>query len=155
LILFAPAVKLNFPKVFWVGISLLIPLILIIRLIIPSKGIIPAKGREEQGIKNPIHQQYDKEDPLHLDKVSIRYLIQIFKHIRKTKKIASKILVPTIIFQGTDDKGIDPNGVRSFYNHLESKDKKIILVEDGYHALLTDPSFIDKWSILISWLKKH
>lgn len=155
LILFAPAVKINLPKIFWVGIALLSLPIFLIRLFFPSKKILSAKGREEQGIKNPIHQQYDKEDPLHLEKISIRYLLELFKHIRKTTRIAPKISIPTIIFQGTNDRGISLSAVKKFYNKLASKDKKIILIENGYHALLTDPCFQDKWEILIDWLKSH
>lgn len=155
LILFAPAVKLNLPKIFWFGIGILSPIILLLRLIIPSKPIIPAKGREEQGIRNPIHQQYDKEDPIHLEKVSIRYLLQLFKYIRKTKKVAPNIMIPSLIFQGTHDKGISPNGVRSFYNFIGSKDKKVMLIEEGYHALIADPGFQEKWPILIDWIKSH
>jgi alpha-beta hydrolase superfamily lysophospholipase len=155
LILFAPAVKLNFSKKMWIGISALFILLLPVRLFSPSKAIIPTKGREEDGIRNPIHIQYDKEDPIHLDKTSPRYLLNLFRYIRKTIRVASQISIPTLIFQGTDDKGISPDGVRRFYNHVASKDKRIILIEGGYHSLLADPGFQDKWSILIDWLKSH
>ena len=155
LILFAPGVKLNLPKIFWFRIALLILPIIIIRLLFPSKRIIPAKGREESGIKNSIHQQYDKTDPFHLEKLSLRYIIQIFKYIRKSRKIAPKISIPTIIFQGTKDRGISCESVKKFYKRIASKDKEIIMVENGYHALITDPSFQDKWMILINWLKFH
>ncbi len=154
-ILFAPAVKINVPKIFWVGIFFVSSIILFLRLITPSKGIISAKGREGQGIKNLTHQQYDKTDPLHLTKMSIRYLLQIFKHVRKAKKIAPKISIPILIFQGDSDKGISPAGVRDFYNKLDSKDKTFVNVEGGYHALLTDECFQDKWPILIDWIKNH
>jgi len=155
LILFAPAVKLNFSKLFWTGIGLVSPLIFLLRVIVPSKTLYPVKGDEDEGIKNPIHQQYDREDPLHLEKVSFRYLVQLFKYVRKTKKVASKITIPTLIFQGTDDALISPEGVRSFYNHIAAKDKKIVLVEEGFHSLLSDPRFQDKWNILVDWLKSH
>ncbi|MHA1148329.1 MAG: lysophospholipase [Promethearchaeota archaeon] len=155
IVLFAPAIKLNFPKSFWLGIGILTPLITLVRIFIPSKGIISMKGNEKEGIKNPLHQQYDREDPYHLEKVSMRYLIQLFKHVIKCKKIAPKITIPTLIFQGTDDKVISIKGAKRFYNHLESKDKTLIIVEEGFHSLFTDSAFQDKWKILVEWFKQH
>ncbi len=155
LILFAPGIKRDISKKFWIGISLLAIPLLFLRIFFPSKRIISARGREEEGIRNPIHQQYDKTDPLHLERLSIRYILQLFKYMRKTTKISPLISIPTIIFQGKEDKGISPESVERFYNKLASRDKKLVLIEEGYHALLTDPCFQDKWSILIDWLKNH
>jgi len=153
--LFAPAVKIDMPKLFWLAMGVLSPVIAFLRVFLPSKPFIAARGREETGIKNPLHIKYDKEEPLHLDKVSIRYILQVFKYIRKGLKYAPEISIPILIFQGTDDKGVSPDGVKRFYNHLESKDKQIVMVKEGYHALLADPSFRNKWSVLIDWLKAH
>ena len=154
-VLFAPAVKIDMGRKFWIAMGLLSPIIAILRVFLPSKPFISVKGSEEEGIKNPIHIKYDKEDPLHLEKVSIRYILQLFKHIRKTLKCAPEITIPTLIFQGADDKAVSPNGAKRFYNHLKSKDKNLIMVEEGYHSLLSDPAFQNKWSILIDWLKAH
>jgi len=154
-LLFAPAVKIDMSNRFWISMGLLSPIIAILRVFFPSKPFIPVKGSEDEGIKNPVHIQYDKEDPLHLEKVSIRYILQLFKYIRKTLKCAPDITVPMLIFQGTDDKAVSPNGTKRFYNHLESKDKQIVMVKDGYHSLLSDPSFQNQWTILIDWLKAH
>ncbi len=155
LILFSPAVKLNFSWAMKLGLGLVMLPFLVLRVCYPSAKLIPAKGREEQGIANPIHQQYDKTDPYHLDKVSIRYLLQLFKYIRKSIKKAKKISIPTLIFQGTEDPGVSPEGVAEFYEKLESNDKSLFLIEGGYHCLITDPLFRDKWHYLIDWLKSH
>jgi acylglycerol lipase len=155
LILFSPAVKLNFNWAMKLGLGLAMLPFLVLRVCCPSAKLIPAKGREEQGIANPIHQQYDKTDPYHLDMVSIRYLLQLFKYIRKSIKKAKKISIPTLIFQGTEDPGVSPEGVAEFYEKLESIDKKLFLIEGGYHCLITDPLFRDKWHYLIDWLKSH
>jgi len=155
LILFAPGIKVKFSKKsLLILISLIFPLLLL-RIFAPSKKIISAKGREQLEIKNPIHQQYDLEDSLHLEKISSRYLLQLLKYMRKTEKIAPLISIPVIIFQGTQDKGISPEGVQDFFERLASKDKKLELIEGGYHTLLTDPNFQTKWSILINWLNQH
>ena len=118
-------------------------------------GIYSTKGNESEGIKNPIHQEYDRTDPLHLDTISTRYFLNLFRYIKKAKKVAPTIKIPTLIFQGTDDPAISPDGVRSFYNHVGAPEKRIVLIEGGLHSLFTDPSFQDKWPILIDWLNAH
>ncbi|MFX1329866.1 MAG: serine aminopeptidase domain-containing protein, partial [Promethearchaeota archaeon] len=150
-----PGIKVKFSKKSLLELILMSFPLLILRIFGPSMRIISAKGREEQGIKNPIHQQYDREDPLHLEKISARYLVQLLKYMRKTKKIAHHITIPTIIFQGTKDKGISFEGVQEFFEKISSKDKKLEVVEGGYHELLTDPNFQDKWKVIINWLNQH
>jgi len=155
LILFSPGIKVKFSKKSLSELILISIPLLILRIFGPSMRIIPAKGREEQGIKNPIHQQYDREDPFHLEKISVRYLFQLLKYMRKTRKIAHNITIPTIIFQGTEDTGISLESVQEFFEKLSSKDKKLEVIEGGYHELLTDPNFQNKWNVLINWLKQH
>jgi len=155
MILFSPAVKINLPiKRKLMLIVLALPL-LILRIFAPSFRVIGAKGREDEGINNPIHQQYDKTDPNHLEKISARYLFQLFKYIRKSVSKASKINIPTVIFQGTSDMEVSLAGVSEFYEKLNSDMKELYLIEGGYHCLFTDPNFRDKWHLLIGWLKKH
>jgi len=155
MVLFSPAIKIKFTlKKRLMLILLAIPL-LILRIFAPSSRIIGIKGREDEGIDNPIHQQYDKTDPYHLEKISIRYLFQLFKYIRKSKLKASNINIPTVIFQGTLDMGVSPEAVSEFYEKLNSGMKELYLIEGSYHCLFTDPNFRDKWHLLIGWLKKH
>jgi len=155
LILFAPAVKVNFSTLQWMGIGILSPLILLARIFIPSKGIFSARGSVEEGIKNPFHQEYDETDPHHLDKVSMRYILQLFWKLKRAIKCAKKIEIPTLIFQGEEDPVIDPEGVRKFYKQLKSEDKEMILVEEAKHSLISDPVFEEKWEILFEWLEAH
>ena len=155
LILFAPAIRMQFPPIFWIGITLISPLMILARLLIPSKGIVKVKGNEDQGIKNPIHQRYDREDPYHLERVSMRYLIQLFKFVRKTMSQARKISIPALIFQGTEDPVISVNGAKRFVKNLASKDRKLVLIDGGFHSLFTDPEFQNKWDILIKWIEAH
>ena len=153
LILFSPGIKPNIPKKFWFGIALITIPLLIFRALFPSKKVYSTESDKDEGIKSPIHQRYDKEEPLHIKKLSIRYVLQVFKYMRKTLKIAPMISIPVIIFQGKLDKGISPGAVEKFYEKLGTKDKELYIIEDGYHALLTDPSFQDKWDVLLEWMK--
>ena len=155
MILFSPGIKPNIPKKFWLGIALIALPLMVFRLLFPSKKIYSTESDKDEGIKSPIHQRYDKEEPLHIKKLSIRYILQVFKYMRKTSKIAPLISIPVIIFQGKLDKGISPEAVEKFYEKLGAKDKELHMIEDGYHALMTDPSFQDKWDVLLEWIKNH
>ena len=155
MILFSPAVKIEFSLKRRILLILIALPLLILRIFAPSSSIIGARGSEDEGIRNPIHQQYDKTDPNHLKKISARYLIQLLKYIRKSVSKASKINIPTVIFQGTSDVEVSQEGVSKFFERLNSDMKELYLIEGGYHCLLTDPDFQDKWHILIEWLKKH
>ncbi len=155
MILFSPAVKIKFSLKRRILLILITLPLLILRIFAPSSRIISAKGRENEGISNPIHQQYDKTDPNHLEKISARYLIQLLKYIRKSVSKASKINIPTVIFQGTSDGEVSLEGVSEFFEKLNSDMKELYLIEGGYHCLFTDPNFRDKWHLLIGWLKKH
>lgn len=152
LILFSPGIKPNISKKLWLGIALIALPLLIFRVLFPSKKVYSTESDKDEGIKSPIHQRYDKEEPLHIKKLSIRYVLQVFKYMRKTSKIAPLISIPTIIFQGKLDKGISPEAVEKFYEKLGSDDKELHMIEGGYHALITDPSFQDKWEILLEWV---
>lgn len=155
LIFFAPAARINFNWAMKLGLILVSLPALILRIFSPGWRIVSAIRDVEQGIANPIHQEFDLTDPYHLKKVSIRYLLQIFKYIRKSISKASKINLPTLIFQGTADRGVSPEGVAEFYEKLNSEDKRLYLIEGGFHCLLTDPNFRDKWHYLIEWLRDH
>jgi len=155
LILFSPGIKPNIPKKFWLGIALIALPLLLFRVFFPSKKVYSTESDKNEGIKSPIHQRYDKEEPQHIKKLSIRYILQVFKYMHKTSKIAPIISIPVIIFQGNLDKGISPEAVEKFHEKLGAKDKKLFIIDEGYHALMTDPSFQDKWEILLEWIKSH
>lgn len=155
LILFAPAVKQGVH--FSVKDLLLIIGGFFIYLFNRGWAIIPARGREEQGIQNEIHRQYDATDPLHLDKYSPRYVLQILKYVNEAFREAVQIECPLLIFQGTKDSGVSPEGVEEFFNNCPTKDKTFHKIENGYHALMTDPCAMEYglWEKLREWLQNH
>lgn len=155
IILTSPAIKIGFSKSQWLLAGLAALFLMPIRLLLPSLRIIPARGGEEKNIRNSIHIQYDKDDPLHLDKLSLRYLLQAFKHIRKCKKIAEKITIPALGFHGGADTGISPQGTASFFEKIASQDKKFICIKEGLHALITDDLFENQWEIIMQWINEH
>ncbi|MHA1266612.1 MAG: lysophospholipase [Candidatus Helarchaeota archaeon] len=126
-----------------------------IHLVRPGKCVIKVKGQEKMGIRNPLHQQYDFENPYHLEKVSPRYFLQINKYSKKAYKIGEEISIPIIIFQGEADKAVSVEGVQAFFRTISSEDKELLLIPEAYHVLFTDPAFQEYWDKVRNWIITH
>ena len=154
MVLFAPALLFR-KSVPWPQI-LLLPYYLLSALISPGRPVINTKGREEEGIKNPLHVAYDKSCPLHLKDISPRYFLQLTKYMETgLKECPAKIAAPVLLFQGEADAGIDPAGARLFMERLASRDRELVMYPKGFHALLTDPDAPDIASRLAAWVASH
>jgi len=127
----------------------------LVYLVSPGKCVVNVKGREDVGVHNEIHQKYDNTNPYHLDAVSPRYLLQLNKFSKKSYKSGDMIKAPIIIFQGEDDKAVSPEGVKKFFETIQSKDKELVIVPKAYHAVFTEPTFDSMWDKLREWLNSH
>lgn len=127
----------------------------LVYLVNPGKCVVSVKGREDTGVKNKIHQQYDNTNPYHLDAVSPRYLLQLNKFSKRSYRAGDKITAPIIIFQGEDDKAVSPEGVKKFFQTIESKDKELILIPEAFHAVFTEPTASGIWDKVKEWLNSH
>ncbi len=156
LILFAPAVKFHFTQFSLTDVIKNIP-IFFVAVFAPSKRVFTTTGREDTGIVDPTHQEYDKTDPLHLKKATPRYLLQL----NKARKLAftkgpTATVHPVLIIQGANDPAIDPDGVQDYFNRLNAGgDKKIFMVAGGKHSLFDDPAFQPHWQDVFAWLDSH
>jgi len=122
----------------------------------PGMLLFATKSNEAAIIRDETHQRFDFENPYHLEAVSLRYIFQVNKFSKKAFKSGEEIKVPIIIFQGEDDKVVDPEGVSQYFETIKSEDKELVLVPEIYHVLTTDPAFIDwGWDKLRDWLNSH
>ena len=121
----------------------------------PGRRVIKMKGREAFGVRDETHQRYDFENPYHHAKVSPRYLLQLNKFAKKAYFSGEKVTCPIIIFQGTADKAVSPEGVQTYFQTLGSTDKELHMVPKSYHVLFTDPAFQEYWDVLRTWIKSH
>jgi alpha-beta hydrolase superfamily lysophospholipase len=128
---------------------------LLVYVVSPGKCVVATKGREDVGVKNEIHQKYDNTNPYHLDAVSPRYLLQLNKFSKKAYKLGNKITCPILIFQGEEDKAVSVDGVKKFFETIQSKNKELVLIPEAFHAMFTDPSAIGIWDKLRAWLNSH
>jgi alpha-beta hydrolase superfamily lysophospholipase len=109
-----------------------------------------------KSIMNPIHFEYDRIHPWHLDALSIRYIIQLRRGFSFALTHGPKaIKSPILIYYGLNDSEIDQKGVELFFNQIQAKDKKLIEIPGVPHAMFTHHAFQSYWVTLREWLEQH
>ncbi|MHA1798404.1 MAG: alpha/beta fold hydrolase [Candidatus Helarchaeota archaeon] len=155
IICMAPAVrtklKLSFKDI------LKIPYLGIMNVINKHKPIIEIGARGAEGSRNPLRLEYDKVDEFRLKKVSVGYLLQVNKWVKKAFKSASKISLPILIIVGTDDHLVSIEGIKLFFGRLTVQDKTLIELEGAYHSLFSDPAMLEEggWEKIRKWLSQR
>ena len=95
------------------------------------------------------------EDPLTFDKVTARFGIQGLKAAKRAFKAARFITLPALVQQAGDDKFIDPDKTKAFFDTLASPDKTWRFYEGFYHELHGE---LEKERVLKdmeTWLEKR
>jgi len=155
IILFAPAVKTNIKLS--IKDILSIPILGLVFLFAKGKPLINIKKRQGVGTRNPLRTEYDENDEYRQKKISIRYLLQVNKWVKKAFKNVEKIVDPVIIMIGTSDNLVSIDGVKEFYEKIKIKDKELIKINDAYHSLFSDPAMEEDggWEKLREWILSH
>lgn len=155
MVLFAPAVGLAYK--FPLKDILMAPFYLLLLLFAPGAKLIYTGGHEHEGMNCEKNIEYDRNDRFHLTHVCIRYLRNLKWLIDNAAKNAARsISVPTLIFQGGRDNGIDPRAVRRFFDALPAADKSFVFFDEAKHCMVTDPVFGPQLkSQLAEWLAAH
>lgn len=115
LILIAPALKIK---------GILPKLVPILKYFMKDREVDIEKVQEKYDIKRT---KYGREP------VSAYH--EFFKLQGQAKKNMSKISIPTIIIQGTDDKTISPESGKAALDGINSTDKQLIMIEGGEHVI--------------------
>jgi acylglycerol lipase len=96
-----------------------------------------------------------KKDPLVPKTITLNLAAEVLANQEALLEIAKKITLPALIIHGSDDRICALEGSEDLMKVISSKDKKLIVYQDGYHELFND---IDKEKVLDdvkNWLSKH
>lgn len=115
LVLIAPALKVD---------GILPKLVPILKYFMKDREVDVEKVQEQYDVKRT---KYAREP------VSIFH--ELFKVQKQARKNMSKITVPTIIIQGTDDKTIDPTNGKLALDGISSTDKQLFMIEGAEHVI--------------------
>ncbi len=76
-----------------------------------------------------------EEDPLGFDSITPRFGIEGVKGAKRAMTSAREIMLPALVQQAGDDKNVDPEKTKEFFEKLASPDKTWRLYEGLYHGL--------------------
>ncbi len=145
-----PAMKFRFADV------IKLPLMLLAAIFAPGWRFIPATGDEARSMRSPANIKYDRDDPLHLKKISVRYILNVTKMMKRGATLGPvAIKIPSLIIQGGKDVAVSPEASRKFYERLAAPDKTFKFYPDGLHCMQTDPTITDLRPTVTLWILAH
>lgn len=79
---------------------------------------------------------------------------ELFKLQKAARKSMSKVVVPTIILQGTDDKTIDPANGQIAFDGISSEKKELHMIEGAEHVISCHPTRADAYPLILEFVEK-
>jgi acylglycerol lipase len=88
-------------------------------------------------------------------KIPARTGAELARMWRTLPEEMSKIKLPILIMQGTDDQLANPASSKLLYERVGSKDKTLKLYKGFYHEIFNEPEHKKVMADVEAWLKKH
>ena len=123
-------------------------------IIMPKAGLIQL---DAEGVsRDPAVIDAYVNDPLVCTgKVTARLGAELLKTMQRVTEQATKIKLPIMIVQGSDDKLVDPSGAQLFYNLVGSRDKTIKIYNGFYHEVFNEPEHEQVLNDVKTWIEAH
>ena len=123
-------------------------------IIMPRAGIVQL---DAEGIcRDPsVVHEYINDPLVYKGKITARLGAELLKVMQRVTDQASKIRLPIMIVQGSDDKLVDPSGARLFYDLVSSKDKTIKMYNGFYHEVFNEPEHEQVLNNVKTWIDAH
>lgn len=105
---------------------------------------------------NHVVSEYDN-DPLVHRNITARWFTEFFNAMERTKSSASHINTPVLMQVAGDDRLVDAETSRQFFESLTLKDKTLFFYEHLYHEIYNEQTG-DREKVLsdlVSWLSNH
>jgi len=74
----------------------------------------------------------------HYEKIPLNTLKYVTKTVRNSKLALSRITVPTLLMQSTNDVWSDERSVNYVVKNIRSKDMKVVWINDVYHVFIME-----------------
>jgi alpha-beta hydrolase superfamily lysophospholipase len=96
------------------------------------------------------------EDPLVFHgKTPARLASEMLRAMLRVTAELSKITLPFITLQGSEDKLVDPGGAQMLYDEAGSKDKTLKIYAGFYHEVFNEPERLQVLKDVEAWLETH
>lgn len=100
--------------------------------------------------------QANRLDPLvHHGAVPARTGAQILEAMARIEHGRASLHVPVLVYHGTADKLTEPDGSRTFIEHVGAVDRTLLLYEGAYHETMNDLDGDNVIDALTQWILAH
>jgi carboxylesterase len=99
------------------------------------RWIQPRVAKGEPDWHNPQAAQDHVEYPYYPTKA----IIEVRETLKHMRSVLTEIRVPVLLVHSREDRSVDPSNVRRIYDHLGSKEKNLLWVEDSGHVVVREP----------------
>ncbi len=79
-------------------------------------------------------------------------MLQTFDEIAEKR---SQFDLPILIMLGGADKIVDPEAGKEFFEHISSKDKKLVVLDGFYHEIMREVEKEKFYDVFLQWLDEH
>jgi len=100
-------------------------------------------------------EAYDKDPLVYRGKITARLGSDLFSTMSKFQQQMPSITLPLLIMQGSDDKLVNQDGSKLFYEKAGSKDKALKIYDGLYHEIFNEPERARVFADLDAWLDGH
>ena len=97
-------------------------------------------------------EEYINDPLVFQGKTTARLSVELLKAIMRVNDEVSKIVVPLLILQGSNDRLVNPQGARMLYEKANSQDKAIRVYEGLYHEVFNEPEREEVLADITDWL---
>ncbi len=104
---------------------------------------------------NQARQQFIREDPLGLKQATARFLVESVRLDRYLRSAAKQVTVPALLMLAENDRIIDNDRTRTWFDTFGSNDREVIAYAGSHHTLEFEPDPEPFIRDLGNWLEKH
>lgn len=123
----------------------------------PESKLVPGKDLAEMAFKEK-RELTAYNVIAYKDKPRLKTAVELLNTTDEIERRLEEVSLPLLILHGEADMVTDPSVSKALYEKASSKDKKLNLYENAYHALLEgepDEMISRVFDDIISWLDEH
>ncbi|XP_030461190.1 caffeoylshikimate esterase [Syzygium oleosum] len=126
---------------------------------LPKQKLVPEKDLAEAAFREPKKRAQTAYNVIaYKHKPRLQTAVQLLRTTQEIERRLQEVSLPLLILHGEADRVTDPSVSKALNEKASSKDKKLIMYPDAYHALLEgepDETILRVFGDIISWLDEH
>lgn len=102
-----------------------------------------------------VQEAYDRDPLVYRSGLKARLGAELIRSTRRIQAGIHNFSLPVLLVQGGDDRLVDPEASRWFYDSISSGDRTLKIYEGLYHEVLNEPEKEQVQLDVMSWLDSH